>query len=313
MMSDAVVDFKAYGLDVQDTSGVAEETLKALGKRIIEAFQTYNFCYLKNHGVTETVLGEFIQVSRNFFELPDEVKSKFPMGKDYRFGCVFLETERANLERNAGDLHEAFNYSPPHDTEWPPVEKFEAVTKEFYAAARALALRFCDVLSLGLDQPIDFLRNAHQLAGQKGNSSASTATYYPPIPADMDVKPDQVRFGEHSDGDTITFDFQDATGGLEIQNPQGDWIPALPVPGTVLIIVGPILQRWTADRLTATVHRLLLPDDERRYKTRQASLFFLHPDDDHVIRCIDGSNTYEPITGLEFWDRKSQTIYEVRE
>ena len=78
---DAVIDFKAYGLDVQDTSQVTEETLKALGKRIVDTFQNFNFCYLKNHGVKEALLEEFEQVSRNFFELPDNVKSKFPMAK----------------------------------------------------------------------------------------------------------------------------------------------------------------------------------------------------------------------------------------
>lgn len=309
---DAVIDFKAYGLDVLDTSQVTEETLKGLGKRIVDTFQTFNFCYLKNHGVKEALLEEFEQVSRNFFELPDNVKSKFPMGKDYRFGCAFLETEHLNLKRSAGDLHEAFNYSPPYDTEWPPVENFEAATKKFYAAARGLALRVCDVVSLGLDQPIDFLRNAHHLVGQKGNTSASRATYYPPIPADMIVKPDQARAGEHIDGDTLSFDFQDATGGIDIQTPNGEWIPADPIPGTVLVVVGPILQRWTADRLTATKHRILLTNDERRFKTRQASLFFLHPDDDHVIRCMDGSDKYEPITGRGFWDKWSEPIYELR-
>ena len=309
---DVVIDFKAYGLGVEDISQISEETLKTLGKRVVDCLQTYNFCYLKNHGVKQSLLEEFDHVSRKFFELPDEVKSKFPMGKDYRFGCALLETEHLNLNRAAGDLHEGFNYSPTYDTEWPPVENFETVTKKFYTAARILALRVCDVISLGLDQPLNFLRDAHHLAGQRGNTSASRATYYPPIPADMVIKPDQVLCGEHIDGDTLSLDFQDDTGGLDIQTPDGKWIPADPIPGTVLIIVGPILQRWTADRLTATMHRILLTDDERRYKTRQASLFFLHPDDDHVIRCIDGSDKYEPITGRGFWDKASEPIYELR-
>ena len=42
------------------------------------------------------------------FELPAEVKSKFPMNTANKVGCVLLETEKLNIERSAGDLHEEF-------------------------------------------------------------------------------------------------------------------------------------------------------------------------------------------------------------
>lgn len=309
MAFDAVVDFQCYGLNITDTSSVNEETIKLLGKRIVELFKEYNFCYLKNHGVKTSLLDEFMQVSRNFFELPAEVKSKFPMDTAYKFGCVLFETEKLNLQRSAGDLHESFNYTPGYDKVWPPVEKFEVLAKEFYAATLDLALRFCDVLSLGLDLPVEFMRAAHKLVGQKGNPTVIRSIYYPPIPSSKTINTDQVRIGEHHDADTVTFEFQDSVGGLEIQNPRGEFVPVDPIPGTVLVIVGPLLQRLTSDRLTATVHRILVPEDERKYKTRQALLLFLHPDDDYVVKCIDGSDTYEPISSGDYFDTFVQPIY----
>ena len=72
-----------------------------------------------------------------------------------------------------------------------------------YSAGKELAYRFCDVLSLGLDLPIDFFRNAH-----KGHLLKFEIIYYPPIPDVTSIAPDQVRLSEHTDWGTFAFDFQ---------------------------------------------------------------------------------------------------------
>ena len=77
----------------------------------------------------------------------------------------------------------------------------------------------------------------------------------------------------------------------------------------MLVNVGPMLQRLTSDRLVATVHRMLVPEDERRYKARQALLLFLNADDDYVVKCIDGSDTYEPIKWSDYIDYRLKGLY----
>jgi len=37
-----------------------------------------------------------------------------------------------------------------------------------------------------------------------------------------------------------------------------------------------------------------------RRRDRQSGAFFVLPDDDVVIRCLDNSNKYEPITSLDY-------------
>jgi hypothetical protein len=32
----------------------------------------------------------------------------------------------------------------------------------------------------------------------------------------------------------------------------GEYIPATPIPGTIVVNIGDLMQRWTADRLIAT-------------------------------------------------------------
>ena len=203
MSASNIVDFHEYGLDVQDTSTVDQDAIKAVGKQVVGGFKTHGFCYLKHHGVNETLIDDYRRVSRNFFEQPETMKEKYPLDARYVFGWVKLERETLNTKRSTGDLHEAFNYTPGYDREWPPVEKFETLTKEMYSAGKELAYRFCDVLSLGLDLPIDFFRNAH-----KGHLLGVRTIYYPPIPDVTSIAPDQVRLGEHTDWGTFAFDFQ---------------------------------------------------------------------------------------------------------
>ena len=302
-----VVDFNEYGLKVEDISKINDDTIKALGKEVIQAIKTYGYCYLKNHGVNESLVVKYFYVLRKFFEQPDKQKEKYSLGQDYAFGWRGLEEEKIDPKSQVGDLHEVFLYRPCSGYEaWPPVDNFETVTKEMFNVCTDLGNRFFDVLSLGLDQPKDFMRNAHRLIGQRGNSSALRTLYYPPI-AGLDIKPGQARIGEHTDYGSVSLTFQDNVGGLEVRGPAANFIPADPIPGTVLVFIGGVLQRWTADFLTATSHRIPIPEDEFRWKSvRQSVGWFLHPDDEYVVTCLDGSGKYEPITSRGYINYKLQ-------
>ena len=74
-----VIDFQEYGLLVEDTSKVSIEALKSLGKRLVDAFKIYGFCYLKTHGVDETLIKDYMQVSREFFMQSPELKAKYTL------------------------------------------------------------------------------------------------------------------------------------------------------------------------------------------------------------------------------------------
>ena len=306
MATKQIIDFQIGESFGKDGSTTDDESFKALGKRIITAFKEQGYCYLKNHGIDENLIKEYMKVSRKFFEQPETFKSKFPMGDDYRFGWVKLEREHLNTQRSVGDLHEAFNYTPTYDEEWPPIENFEETAKRFFDACKELSLQFCDVLSLGLDLPKGFMRNANQRIGKKGSPTALRSLYYPPILPDTVQAHDQVRLGEHFDWGIISFNFQDSVGGLEVKTPQGGYVPVDPIPGTTLVLPGAFLQRWTTDAIKATEHRILIPTDERRNKVRQAVVWFLLADDDCVIECIDGSNKYKPTTARDFIQYKSE-------
>ena len=97
-------------------------------------------------------------------------------------------------------------------------------------------------------------------------------------------------------------------GGLEIVYPDERITAADPVPGAMLVLAGHALQRWTSDTVKAVVHIVPFPRDETMRKTtRQSCGFFIQPDCDCVIKCLDGSNAYEPITSEENEPRREIT------
>ena len=309
MSLNPILDFGEYGLDIRDISTVTEETLTKHGKSIIEKFKTFGYCSLTNHGIKQSLLDDYMRVSRTFFSQPLEEKANHALGHDCGFGWLKLEGERINRDRLAGDYKETFNYMPDSGYEgWWDIENFEELTKKFFDVGSALAYRFCDVLSLGLGLPKDFMRNAHSLVGRKGNSSQVRTLLYPPIGPEVEIKPDQVRLGEHIDYGSISFVFSNESG-LEIRSPDGKFQPVEPIPGALIVLVGYAVQRWTSDHLIGSKHRILIPQDERRNMSRQSLVYFLVPDNDLVIKCLDGSNKYKPMTSRQFVDDKLENQY----
>ncbi|KAK6169476.1 hypothetical protein SNE40_020524 [Patella caerulea] len=297
-----LIDFKRYGLQVENTQTVSDEDLKQLGEEIHEAFRTIGFCYIKNHGIPQEMIDKAFNISKDFFDLPVDTKTKVKRTEDSIHGWVSPGRERLNPDR-PGDFKEAFNFKPFAENIFPDsdVPEMSRIFHEFFAVCKKMALRIVDVLAVGLKlEDRDFIRQCHQDIGNK-NQSTLRSLIYPPLPTDGSILPGQARCGEHSDYGTVTMLFQDDIGGLEVCNTTGKYIQATPVPGAICVNIGDLMQRWTADELKATKHRVLIPEDEaEKTKGRQSMAFFIQPDDDCVIKCLDGSDKYQPITALDY-------------
>lgn len=80
---------------------------------------------------------------------------------------------------------------------------------------------------------------------------------YPPPPSTQiqDVQ----GVGPHKDSCFLTYLLQGTPHtGLEVQNKSGAWIPAPPIPGTLVVNIGRALEALTGGVCTATTHRVNL-------------------------------------------------------
>jgi isopenicillin N synthase-like dioxygenase len=90
---------------------------------------------------------------------------------------------------------------------------------------------------------------------------------------------------------TITLLFQDGNGGLEILSPKGEFVPATPIPDTIVVNAADLLQRWSNDIIRSTEHRVVSPPDPPKdgiYPARYSVAYFCNPNWDATINVLEG-------------------------
>ncbi|KAL6466243.1 hypothetical protein MHYP_G00263760 [Metynnis hypsauchen] len=306
-----VIDFSAYRLGGA-AADVPGERLQELREEVRRAFTEVGFVYLRNTGIEQDEVDHVMAVSKKFFQLPEEEKRPFSRGSysnSVNHGWVSVERESLN-PRRPGDLKEAFNTtSLREDIDWPSdgVDDFRTTLVSFYKRCMKLSLRVLRVMALSLGIDPDVFLKAHRQIGCDENGSTLRSLYYPPVKSER-VKEDQIRCGEHSDYGSITLLFQSKEEGLQVMNRKGQFISAPSIPGTVLVNIADLMQRWTSDVFVSAIHRVLLPPggDSR---TRQSLAFFVQPDDNVMISCVDDSNKYPPVKCVDYLQSRFSDTY----
>lgn len=85
--------------------------------------------------------------------------------------------------------------------------------------------------------------------------------------------------GEHTDYGIVTVIWQMDSEGLEVCDPQGNWIRVPRIPNTFTCLLGDVTGMWTNDHWRATPHRVLNVSGEMRHSLN----FFFDPDYDCVV------------------------------
>lgn len=57
-------------------------------------------------------------------------------------------------------------------------------------------------------------------------------------------------------------------------------------------------------------HRVIIPEeDAKKQAVRRSIAFFVQPDNEVLVECVDGSNKYPPITAIEDTRRRLRISY----
>jgi isopenicillin N synthase-like dioxygenase len=108
----------------------------------------------------------------------------------------------------------------------------------------------------------------------------------------------------HTDSGFVTLLWQDGTGGLQAQAPDGGWVDVPPDEGGLVVNFGQMLGDWTGGRIRATPHRVLGGRAER------ASVpFFFEPAVDAVVAPLFSEEGGESFVYGDFlWARMTSFV-----
>lgn len=104
--------------------------------------------------------------------------------------------------------------------------------------------------ALILCRPEDYFNSRTTYPGADG-----VFNYYP-VRSEEQRKNASVGLGSHTDLQLFTLLWQDMTGGLQVLNPEGQWIRARPIQGTFVVNIGDFMMRLCNDLYKSTVHRV---------------------------------------------------------
>jgi isopenicillin N synthase-like dioxygenase len=286
-------------LPVIDLSGIDAATAAAQVRR---ACCDTGFFYVAGHGLPPDLIEAQFAWARRFFALPPAAKLALHMNRSRSFAGYEPMAEQRLDADSPPDLKEGFYVTaerPPDDpyvvaglrgyggNQWPPDgpgfdgAAFRDQMLRYHTALCALGDRLLGLLALSLDLPMDYFRPMYRQP-----NAVLRLLHYPPQPAAAHAN--QLGAGAHTDWGGLTLLLQDEAGGLEVQNVAGDWILAPPLPGTLVVNLGDLVQRWTNDLYRSTMHRVLNRSRDGVARDRYSVPFFYTPDPHARIECLPG-------------------------
>ncbi|MCM2463339.1 2OG-Fe(II) oxygenase [Pseudomonas sp. CG7] len=287
-------------IDIGPLYGNEPDAWQGVAEQIDRACRQWGFFYITGHPISPARIAEVLGNAQRFFALPVEEKLKIDITQTrHHRGYGAVATEQLDPTKPS-DLKETFDmglHLPADHPEvlvekplrgpnrHPDLSGWQALMEQHYRDMQALAQTLLRAMTLALGIERDFFDT-------RFNEPASVLRllHYPP--RDTASCAEQQGAGAHTDYGCITLLYQDAAGGLQVRNVNGQWIDAPPIDGTFVVNLGDMMARWSNDRYLSTPHRVISPLGVDRYSMP----FFAEPHPDTLIQCLPGcqDDTHPP-------------------
>lgn len=293
-----------------------------VAQQIDHACREWGFYYIKGHPIAPSRIAELKAAAEDFFARPAEEKLRIDITRTlHHRGYGAVATEQLDPSKPS-DLKETFDMGFHLAAEHPDVQAgkplrgpnlhpaipgWEALMQRHYEDMHALSLTLLRAMALALGIEEDFFdrRFADPI-------SVLRMIHYPPRQTASSAE--QQGAGAHTDYGCITLLYQDATGGLQVQDVRGEWIDAPPIADTYVVNIGDMMARWSNDRYKSTPHRVVSPLGLDRYSMP----FFAEPHPDTEISCLPGCQSpeypakYAPISCSDYMLSRFAETYAYR-
>jgi len=238
-------------IDVSPLRAGATAERDAVAAGIAVACRETGFFYIVGHGIEPSLIAQMFAQARAFFALPLATKMQIETGRSGG-GHGYEPLRAQTLEPGAPpDVKEGFLMVRERDRNvWPDgLPDFRATMERYAGEMQTLARVVLRGMARSLDLPEDRFD-----AFCDEPIATLRLLHYPEQPANP--SPGEKGCGAHTDWGAITFLLQDDAGGLQVRGPDG-WIDAAPVPGSFVVNLGDMMERWTNGRYRSTLHRVI--------------------------------------------------------
>jgi len=260
------------------------------------AATTSGFFYVRNHGIDPAQVREQFALAERLLALPAPRRAALDMRLSPTMrGYEVLGAQTLDADARP-DLKESFycgmaypadhpyvlaGYQTYGHNQWPgEVPQAPAQCERYIQAMLGLARRLMQLLALSLQLPEDYFDHT-------ADSPMVTLRMirYPAHPADADAR--TFGAGAHTDWGAITILAQDAHGGLEVQMPDGRWVPTTPMADCFVVNLGDMIPRWTNGLFHSNPHRVR--NVHSGGAPRYSIPFFYEPDYFARIEAVPGT------------------------
>lgn len=238
-----------------------------LVKKIIHASQEFGFFQLTNHGLSEKLMHDVLEVANEFFEMPAEDKASL-YSEDPKQTCrvhTSINYDREKVHYWRDNLRHPCHPLEEHMQFWPEKPAhYREVIGSYSAEVRKLSLWILDLIGEGLGLESGYFRE------EFSQFHFMSINHYPPCP-DPSLT---LGLPKHCDPNLITLVLQGEVHGLQVLK-DGQWLAVEPVPNALVVNIGYMLQIMSNGKLISAEHRVMTNKDVARTTVTS----FIYPSD----------------------------------
>lgn len=251
-------------------NGPLRSDILSAAHHVYEACREVGFMYLSDYNIPEDLEVSLDTDARDFFRRPLDEKMEIQMS---RGGLAWRGFFPVGGELTSGkpDIKEGLYFGQERSAADPRVQRKTplfgsnlfprapaslcAQVTEYMTHCEALGQGVLMLVALSLQLPADYFLTAFCA----DPTCLFRIFHYPPPVTLSDAalqEPSLWGVGEHTDYGLLTLLKQDCVGGLEAQRVDGVWIQAPPVPHTLVVNIGDMMEAMTCGLFISTPHRV---------------------------------------------------------
>ena len=271
------------------------------------ALTTHGFFTITDHGIADEVLKSSYKLSKDFFSLHGDIKNSYAHPEKAGARGYTPYGKETAVGETTPDLKEFWHHGPMIDDSYDSrisenisVSEIPGFNDQFdilFNQLNILGMKVLSAIAVILGKEPNFF-DAWAL---KGNSILRLI-HYPPVEDSSNI----LRARAHEDINLITLLVGAEESGLEVQNPEGNWIPIAAKSKSIVCNIGDMMQLVTRSQLKSTSHRVV-DNNISSSASRYSMPFFLHPSPE-VELCSIVDDSTESISAHDFLEERLRAI-----